>query len=106
LDQLLTSLGIASFFERVFNSSLIGIEKPNPAAFLNLKAAYPEVSNFLMIGDGITADVLGAEAVGIPAVLVRNPGGRAIHECYSLLELVDQLGSKGRDGVWRSAVTE
>jgi hypothetical protein len=30
-----------------------------------------------MIGDNVVADVLGAEAVGIPAVLVRRPDPRA-----------------------------
>jgi ribonucleotide monophosphatase NagD (HAD superfamily) len=32
-----------------------------------------------MIGDNIEADVLGAEAVGIPAILVRNPHLKATH---------------------------
>jgi FMN phosphatase YigB (HAD superfamily) len=30
-----------------------------------------------MIGDNVVADVLGAEALGIPAVLVRRPDSRA-----------------------------
>jgi putative hydrolase of the HAD superfamily len=91
LNQLLGQLGIAPFFERVFNSALTGIEKPNPAAFLQVKAAYSEASGLTMIGDSIRADVLGAEAVGIPAVLVRNPSGRTKRECFSLLELPEQI---------------
>ncbi len=91
LNQLLAVLGIASFFERVFNSAVTGIEKPNPAAFLSVKAAYPEVSHFTMIGDSATTDISGAEAVGIPAVLVRGAGGKAKRECFSLLELRDQM---------------
>ena len=30
-----------------------------------------------MIGDNVAADVLGAEAAGIPAILVRRPDPRA-----------------------------
>jgi putative hydrolase of the HAD superfamily len=91
LNQLLAGLGIASFLERAFSSAVTGIEKPNPAAFLSVKAAYPEVSHFTMIGDSATTDVAGAEAIGIPAVLVRGAGGKAKRECFSLLELQAQL---------------
>jgi ribonucleotide monophosphatase NagD (HAD superfamily) len=30
-----------------------------------------------MVGDNVVADVLGAEAVGVPAILVRRPDPRA-----------------------------
>ncbi|MBV9875409.1 MAG: HAD-IA family hydrolase [Verrucomicrobia bacterium] len=82
---------IASFFERVFNSANTGIEKPNPAAFLQVKAAYPEIVRFVMVGDSLGSDVLGAEAVGIPAILVRNPRGRTRLECRSLLEVANEI---------------
>jgi hypothetical protein len=34
---------------------------------------------------------LAAEAVGIPAVLVRDASGKARRHCLSLLELVDEI---------------
>ena len=37
-----------------------------------------------MVGDNVVADVLGAEAVGIPAVLVRRPDPRAARYADSL----------------------
>jgi FMN phosphatase YigB (HAD superfamily) len=37
-----------------------------------------------MVGDNVVADVLGAEAVGIPAVLVRRPDPRAVRYADSL----------------------
>jgi ribonucleotide monophosphatase NagD (HAD superfamily) len=43
------------------------------------------------MGDRLTSDVLGAEAVGIPTALVRNPGVRTKRECFSLLELADEI---------------
>ena len=58
---------------------------------MSVKAAYPEVSHFTMIGDSATTDVSDAEAVGIPAVLVRGAGGKAKRECFSLLELQEQM---------------
>jgi putative hydrolase of the HAD superfamily len=91
LNQLLDGLGIASSFEWVFNSAITGLEKPNPAAFFQVKAAYPEVKWFVMIGDSLRADVSGAEAVGIPAILVRNPSGKTKRECSSLNELAVQI---------------
>jgi len=42
-----------------------------------------------MIGDNIEADVLGAQAVGIPAILVRKTDQRAIHACTDLSAVVE-----------------
>jgi FMN phosphatase YigB (HAD superfamily) len=45
-----------------------------------------------MIGDNVVADVLGAEAVGIPAILVRRPDPRARLYCDSLAGVEELLG--------------
>ncbi len=40
-----------------------------------------------MIGDNLNADIRGAEAVGLPAILVRNPGGENVkYYARNLLE--------------------
>jgi hypothetical protein len=65
----------------------------SPTIFgLTFSAAFHGIiGNGQMIGDSATTDVSGAEAVGIPAVLVRSAGGKARRECFSLLELREQM---------------
>lgn len=88
LDGILTALGIRDFFETVFNSSRTGIEKPHPEAFRQVIRTFPQEQHFLMIGDSYTADIAGAEAEGIPGVLVRTMDERAVHRSSSLLDLI------------------
>ena len=72
LPELVEAVRLAPYFVRIFNSAEIGYEKPHPAPFKVVQAAFPDVEAWWMVGDSYAADVLGAEAVGIPAVLVRG----------------------------------
>jgi putative hydrolase of the HAD superfamily len=73
LPHIVEAIGLSRCLEAVISSANIGYEKPHPQAFrLALESAgSPEVVR--MVGDTLEADVQGAEAVGIPAILVRKP---------------------------------
>lgn len=77
LPEIVDALGLRSLVEEVITSANVGYEKPNPAIFrLALeKAGNPAVS--WMVGDNVVADVMGAEAAGIRAILVRQRDDRA-----------------------------
>ncbi|MBO0794443.1 MAG: HAD hydrolase-like protein [Ktedonobacteraceae bacterium] len=64
---------------------------PYPGAFFNALTRLDHPKMVYMIGDNIEADVLGAEAVGIPAILVRNPDSRAIRFCPDLFGIPNLL---------------
>jgi putative hydrolase of the HAD superfamily len=74
LEQVLADVGLRDLVERVFTSARTGYEKPHREAFAGplRDAGGPE--RVWMVGDNPIADVKGAEAAGIPAILV---GGRA-----------------------------
>jgi putative hydrolase of the HAD superfamily len=91
LFTILQALGIAPLFEKIFNSAETGVEKPNPVAFRNILGQLPADPAAWMIGDSMTADVLGAEAHGIPAVLVRSQHPDARRRCNDLTELLTIL---------------
>ena len=76
LPQLIKDLGLADHFIAIINSASAGWEKPNPELFHFAleRGGSPEVVR--MIGDNPIADIAGAEAVGIPGVLVRTAGPR------------------------------
>lgn len=72
LPELVRDLGLDDLVERLFNSAMIGFEKPNPAAYRVVLDALDRPSEVWMVGDQPRADVEGPEAAGIPAILVRT----------------------------------
>lgn len=85
LAHIVDHLGLTPYLEVVISSALQGYEKPHPRMFYHALARLDHPKMVYMIGDNIEADVLGAEAVGIPAILVRNPDARATRFCPDLL---------------------
>ena len=72
LPEIVNQLSFANLITKCITSGLVGYDKPNPGIFkyaVNL-AGRPE--KVWMVGDNIKADVRGAEAVGIPAILVHT----------------------------------
>jgi putative hydrolase of the HAD superfamily len=75
LRVILQELGVGSRFERVFISSEIGYEKPDPGIFwhamdvMNVKG-----EDCLHVGDDPERDWAGAAAAGIAVFEVRRPG--------------------------------
>ncbi len=76
LRQIVGGLGLDRYVVALSCSAETGYEKPHPRAYEELlERLQPDEA--WMIGDNVVADVLGAEALGIPAVLVRRPDPRA-----------------------------
>ena len=73
LPRFLHHLGLSPLLALAHNSAQTGYEKPHPRAFQAVLEAFPEAGPVWMIGDNPVADVQGAEAVGIPGILVRRP---------------------------------
>jgi putative hydrolase of the HAD superfamily len=74
LPRLVEHLGLDALVDRVFNSARLGFEKPHPELFRLALRTCGEPEERWMVGDNPVADVAGAEAVGIPAILVRGAG--------------------------------
>jgi len=95
VEQALAEAGLREYFDVVIDSSLAGIEKPDPAIFLAaLDALGVRPEDALYVGDLYEVDVVGAQAAGIEAVLLAPPGSRADRPCRtaaSIPELVDAL---------------
>jgi putative hydrolase of the HAD superfamily len=86
LRQIVTALGLDERVELLSCSAETGYEKPHAQAYASvLDALHP--AEAWMIGDNVVADVLGAEELGIPAVLVRRPDSRAARYADSLADV-------------------
>jgi len=76
LEQLLGDIGIGQYFEVVTASAAAGVHKPMPEAFVRTLDALGVVpQHALHVGDHPTADIEGARAAGMHALLVQL-GGR------------------------------
>ena len=99
-DGRLASAGIRPLFKGVFISEEIGSDKPGKEYFDRCFALMPEFKKeeALLIGDSLTADILGGKNTGIETVWF-NPSGAENHtdivptyEIKTLKELYPILG--------------
>ncbi len=99
LPELLDGLKIRDCFAHVFNSADSRHEKPHPEAFravlhyIQTEGAYDAV---WMIGDNPVADIKGAEAVGIPGVLVGSWAGEVARRVARLGDVIATVQSANR----------
>jgi putative hydrolase of the HAD superfamily len=81
LANIVNSIGLSPFIDFCISSAISGYEKPNPQAFKDALHLAGNPEKVWMIGDNADADVSGAEAVGIKAILVRKPNTSAVKQC-------------------------
>jgi putative hydrolase of the HAD superfamily len=78
LHDVLDQTGLRPLVDAVVTSAELGVAKPDPAIFahaLELAGGVP-AAEALHVGDDVAADVEGARAAGIAAVLVARDGER------------------------------
>jgi putative hydrolase of the HAD superfamily len=80
LEDIIDGLGLGELIHAVVNSARTGYEKPHPEAFAAGRVAAGDPAELWMVGDNPVADVAGAEAAGIQAVLVRGSEGVGLAE--------------------------
>ena len=92
LPKLLEELDLASLLDPIVISCRVGAEKPHPRIFETaLEEADVPPSTALMVGDDYEADVEGARAMGMKAVLVRRPGQTSGNGAVAIDRLEDLL---------------
>ncbi|HEY3462539.1 MAG TPA: HAD family hydrolase [Gaiellaceae bacterium] len=91
LREIVAGLGLDEVVAFVSCSAETGYEKPHAQAYASVLDVLRPAAAW-MVGDNVVADVLGAEAVGIPAVLVRRPDPRAARYAGSLAGVEPLLG--------------
>ena len=95
-EMKINNNGLDIYFENVIISEVVGVNKPDRAIFdhaLNLAGA--DVSESIMIGDSIEADIRGAQDYGMKAIYF-NPEGKekpadVEHQIICLSELISIL---------------
>lgn len=89
VEEILNNLDLGHYFDYIFDSHIVGIEKPDPEFFrhaLDMLKAEPETT--LHIGDMYHVDVLGAWGAGIDAVLLDPFDDWRDYDCIRFPDLI------------------
>jgi putative hydrolase of the HAD superfamily len=80
--SILETTGLAAHLDFVIDSSVVGVEKPDPRIFhLGLREAGVEPAEAVYVGDLYSVDVLGARAAGLDGILLDPRGYWAPRDC-------------------------
>ena len=97
LVSAFTRLGLVAALDVIFDSYIVGIEKPDPRVFhLALERAGARAETTVHVGDLYHVDVVGARSAGIAAILLDVANLYADYDCRrvrSLTELVEFLAT-------------
>ncbi|MGI9549590.1 MAG: YjjG family noncanonical pyrimidine nucleotidase [Aurantibacter sp.] len=90
-EKKMRNSNIHSYFDKIINSEMAGVKKPNPIIFeLALKTAEVVPEKSLMIGDNLEADIMGAQAVGFHT-LHFNAHGEPRHALCPAIEHLHEI---------------
>jgi len=81
LPEIVKSIGLSAHLGFCITSATTGWEKPNPEAFRHALNLVGNPRQVWIVGDDPEADVKGAEAAGLPAILVRSPKTEGVRYC-------------------------
>lgn len=95
LSSILHYLRLDTLIEQVFNSAETGYEKPHPLAFHSALEKLNDRTMVWMVGDSVHADIAGANAAGIPAILVHSSHEKAQYVAPDLTAVVSLLAQYG-----------
>ena len=100
---ILEEMGLAAHLDFIIDSSVVGVEKPDPRIFhLGLREAGVAAVEAVYVGDLYSVDVLGARAAGLDGILLDPRGFWAPRDCRLARGLADAvalaLGSPGQAG--------
>jgi len=80
--SILETTGLAQYLDFIIDSSVVGIEKPDPRIFhLGLREAGATAAQAVYVGDLYSVDVLGARAAGLDGILLDPRGLWAPRDC-------------------------
>lgn len=102
VERGLAEVGLRGYFSAVVDSALVGFEKPDPRIFEHaLERAGVSGRRALHVGDLYHADVTGARAAGVNALLLDPFGdwdGVDCERARDLLELAERMRAERRPG--------
>lgn len=97
IEDQLQHVGLRGYFQAVFDSAIVGVEKPHPEIFqMALAAARVGANEAVFVGDTNATDVGGAQLAGLHGVLIDRVGAYPHVESLRITSLpeLDQVMEK------------
>lgn len=90
MEQQLGRVNLAHFFDAIFDSALVGVEKPHPEIFrVALERAGVKAGETVFVGDTNATDMGGAHLAGLRGVLIDRVGAYPSVQCPCITSLPD-----------------
>ncbi|MGA2629832.1 MAG: HAD family hydrolase [Terriglobia bacterium] len=90
IEQQLGRVNLAHYFNAIFDSALVGVEKPHPEIFrVALERAGMKAGETVFVGDTNATDMGGAYLAGLRGVLIDRVGAYPHVECPCIASLPD-----------------
>ena len=88
IEDQLQHVGLRGYFQAVFDSAIVGVEKPHPEIFqMALASAQAAANEAVFVGDTNATDVGGAQLAGLHGVLMDRVGAYPHAECPRIRSL-------------------
>ena len=88
IEDQLQHVGMRGYFQAVFDSAIVGVEKPHPEIFqMALASAKVAANEAVFVGDTNATDVGGAQLAGLHGVLIDRIGAYPHAECPRITSL-------------------
>jgi HAD superfamily hydrolase (TIGR01549 family) len=88
IEDQLQHVGLRDYFQAVFDSAIVGVEKPHPEIFqLALASAKVAAHEAVFVGDTNATDMGGAQLAGLYGVLIDLIGAYPHAECPRITSL-------------------
>ena len=90
MEELLKLVGLTQYLGFVFDSAVVGVEKPDPRIFrMALEKSGMRADESVFVGDIYSTDVGGARGAGMQGILMDWVGAYPGVECPRITSLVD-----------------
>ncbi len=100
--SILEETGLAAHLHFIIDSSLVGVEKPDPRIFhLGLREAGVAPEEAVYVGDLYSVDVLGARAAGLEGILLDPRGFWGPRDCHLARGLDEAVHLALDQSTWR-----
>jgi putative hydrolase of the HAD superfamily len=88
VEDQLRHEGLRDYFEAVFDSAIVGVEKPHPEIFqMALDRAGVAAQEAVFVGDTYSTDIGGAQLAGLQGILIDRIGAYASPDCPRITTL-------------------
>lgn len=92
IESVLADFGLSHFFNRIIESAVVGVRKPDPRIFaMGVEALGLKPEEVLVVGDSLKKDILPAESLGCRTAWLKGKGWTAEEDAATHPSIIKKL---------------